>query len=56
MGLFVLSIIKHVTLKNIVAYDFRYDTRTYIPYGKAAKISTSLCVAWLNQMSTWIGR
>jgi hypothetical protein len=25
-----LSIIKHVTLQNIVAHDFQYDPRTYM--------------------------
>jgi hypothetical protein len=28
-GVFGLSIIKHVTLQKIVAYDFRYDPCTY---------------------------
>ena len=28
-GVFGLSIIKHVTLQNIVAHDFRYDPRRY---------------------------
>jgi hypothetical protein len=27
-GVFGLSIIKHVTLQNIVAHDFQYDPRT----------------------------
>ena len=30
VGVFGLSIIKHVTLQKIVAHDFRYDPRTYL--------------------------
>ena len=39
-GVFGLSIIKHVTLKKIVAHDFRYDPRTLKYSKKSSPINT----------------